>query len=714
MRHLNVDWGQIAGWLELWASLSADDQRAFLSLKSNETKPAHAFTEQGREQLVKAGFLRPTNDKKRVRRHNDGREFSKVMRAMDRHRFDAESDQHELGNYICDHLTTEERQALLHQTTPHGAFGSNANFEAVARRDWIEQVLNLSSAEAALAWERHHLPAHAPSERAEDGAPYFGDEALWQATHRLISEAMRWPEPVPIAGLPERVPDVDRALLFRAVMPAVRYLLLFPWLDSETLQPVIGIWPPVAHLLHRPAPKRPEAVEPEEVFHAPLLIEDMVTVLVAAAAEPLRVKANGDGLYAKDLRRLTEAAMATPDWLANDPAGDAFAEPGQAQRDRFAAARLSHAVRQCREFDLLKKRKHGKQHRLEITKAARDWLAQDAVARLRVLVEPWRKEPTNTSTGKAGRRNAPFDDALASMGAIDQRGGDWWHLSPWTPPSLRWGMSPQIREVDWRSVFLDLLADADGQFVPLNDLLNYHCRVNNPLLGRRAEGSYGPTPKVRMFGRREMSELQLEALWQRLIEEKLFEALLPLGGIELGKSGSGLAVRLHPIGRYMLGLVDELDYHAPPEGDVIIQPNFEVSFLGPAPRAEATIGRLAERTGAGTGTIFRITRASIRAAAAAGIDADQALRDLETVSTKPLPDNVRREVRGWFDATRHVKMRRTRVIEAPDQATAQRILAAAGQKQARQHTDTLIEITTTDQNHTALMRKLKQAGIFVQ
>jgi hypothetical protein len=92
----------------------------------------------------------------------------------------------------------------------------------------------------------------------------------------------------------------------------------------------------------------------------------------------------------------------------------------------------------------------------------------------------------------------------------------------------------------------------------------------------------------------------------------------------------------------LLGLTQDFEYHASGAAGaaVIVQPNFEVVFTAPAPRAEATIGRFAERIRRNVGVLFRITRGSIHSAAAAGLTADHALAALNEVSARPIPANV--------------------------------------------------------------------------
>ncbi|MCC6580256.1 MAG: helicase-associated domain-containing protein [Phycisphaeraceae bacterium] len=718
MRHLNIDWAAFIGKLQTWSSLARESQSALLQLKPNQYLRRDTFDHDDLRRLLDEGLLALSADEKRVRLHPDSNEFSRGIRAMRRHRFVDASDERSLAAYASDHFTVAERFAMLHDSQVHRGYYGSENYQLVTQHRWLKHVVELPSLTAAQEWEQGRMPDQPTSDRFEDGSPYFQDQLLFDATRRLLKAAATWAEPVPLTELAGHVPDVEPGLLHRAIMPAVRYLLLFPWLEGDDALPVISIWPQISYLLHRPEPKPPEPVEPCETFHAPILIEDMMTVLVTAAAEPLRVLANGGGLYAKDLDRIAESAIALPGWLANAADADvALPDPHDSHDSRDSVrisikGRLAVAAQTCLNHKLLQPCKaHKDRVQLQATDAAHHWLAMDMYERIRGMIHPWRERPRQKDGAKARARTLLLHDIHVGLDASwhddDQR------FSSWTPSRLRWAAGPDIEKIDWRAAFADLLADADGAFVPLEDLLEYHSRVNNPLLGRRKQGSYGPTPRLDFYGQRNVNETYLEKMWVDQAEGLIAERLVPLGAIELGWLGKKLAIRLHPIGRYMLGLAEDFDYKAQPEGSVVIQPNFEVTFLGPAPRAEAMIGRLAERTGSRIGTMFRITRASILAAAAAGVTADEALSDLTSVSSKPVPDNVHREVRGWFSATRRVRMRQAWLIDAPDAHTAAQIVAAVG-KNASQMTSTMIEITAPKQDHATLIRKLKQSGIFVQ
>ena len=112
----------------------------------------------------------------------------------------------------------------------------------------------------------------------------------------------------------------------------------------------------------------------------------------------------------------------------------------------------------------------------------------------------------------------------------------------------------------------------------------------------------------------------------------------------------------------------------------MVQPNFDVVFLAPAPRAEAEFSRFAERKGRHMGTLFRITKRSILAAAAAGLTLEQTFETLRQCCSEELPPNVRREISGWFAQCRRVSLRPAVLIHCPDAETAARIQAVAGSK----------------------------------
>ncbi|MCY2952528.1 MAG: helicase-associated domain-containing protein [Planctomycetota bacterium] len=214
-----------------------------------------------------------------------------------------------------------------------------------------------------------------------------------------------------------------------------------------------------------------------------------------------------------------------------------------------------------------------------------------------------------------------------------------------------------------------------------------------------------------------MTEIQIESCWARTLNAFVRQRLVPLGGAAIGRTfeaDSGFALAVTGAGRYLLGLCDDFDYGQPAEAALVVQPNFEIVFLAPDPVLEATCSRFAERLGGRrpVGTLFRITKASITAAAAVGVGLDQVHATLARASSKPLPTNVEQEVRGWFASFRELSLRPATLIECPDAETAARVLACAG-TDATRISDVVLEFRG-DGGKLDLIKALRTQGLFVR
>jgi hypothetical protein len=205
---------------------------------------------------------------------------------------------------------------------------------------------------------------------------------------------------------------------------------------------------------------------------------------------------------------------------------------------------------------------------------------------------------------------------------------------------------------------------------------------------------------------------ELEEAWTGLLTDFLRMRLLPLGGVKVGLHGDeATCFALTEAGRYLVGAHPDFDFEQS-SARVVVQPNFDVVFLDAAPRAECEIAPFAERKGRHRGTLFRITKRSILAAAAAGLTADQVFETLHQCCSGELPPNVRREISGWFAQCRQASLRPAVLIRCPDADTATRVLEAAGNKAIR-ITDTTLELLDR-KAQSPLLRKLREIGIFVR
>lgn len=139
----------------------------------------------------------------------------------------------------------------------------------------------------------------------------------------------------------------------------------------------------------------------------------------------------------------------------------------------------------------------------------------------------------------------------------------------------------------------------------------------------------------------------------------------------------------------------------------------EVVFLGAAPSVEATIARFAQRVGVAPGLLFRIARASVLAAAESGRTADEVLGALSQLSSKPVPKNVEREIRGWMNAVRRATMRSAVLLECGDDEAASRVATLLGGK-VRKLAPTIFELPpSTSAARSALMKRHRTGGVFL-
>ena len=255
------------------------------------------------------------------------------------------------------------------------------------------------------------------------------------------------------------------------------------------------------------------------------------------------------------------------------------------------------------------------------------------------------------------------------------------------------------------------LAAGDG-FIPLEQFLQYHALENNPLHALSSSSATDPLGLM-YYGAGDPRE-SYRSLWRSALVQFLASRLFAFGGASIGRLNDGaLCFALTDVGRYLLGAADSFAYGTSVTADVVIQPNFDVVFLGIAPSVEATIARFAERVGNPPGLAFKITQRSVFGASETGMTSAEVIDSLTAVSSKPVPKNVQREIAGWMAAVRRASLRRVEVIECADEESAGRVLTLLGAK-VRQLTGTMFELrAATGSARAATLKKLRAGGVFV-
>lgn len=666
-----IDWLDFIARLDLWEGLRPASRRAFLSLASAQRGRAREFGDDIAV-LTARRFLVLLADRETVRVDPSAAGFIRAVRFMTSHDVTARHDDEALHSWITGLLSLGELRNVL--PGPRGYWGMEA--------DLARQV-------ASASWPRTFV---------EDvGRARLCPERVRDVARRLVSGFLEAPGPVALRELPERFPGIGRGDLSGAVTCAVSHLALFPvFLEGDT-GAALTLWPPAAERHFAPPPPAPEPVEVDHTFDGAPLLEDMTTVLVAAAAGPLPMRQNDGALYARTARALEGDLMPLPAWLERTLGWDGETRTARA-REMLESLGLT-----SRDHD------EGGRLSLRATRAAAAWLALSAAGRLRSVLDLMRASvgfgADQPLPGRGGGVAGDDEDddldwrsILGSSGWSRRAGLEAWFFPHGASDYLRGDAA--FATAALQDAFRDLPV---GSFFTVHDFTHHRARAGNPV------SASGP---LRHGGYWHATDEDGERVWGAVVGGFVLERLVSLGGARVGVAANYLSFALTPAGRYLLGLTDAFE-HATEirEGAVVVTPDLEVVFLHPAPAAEAAIARFAERVGRRVGRVFRLTPEFAYAGAAGGVTVEQALEALSSWSVRPVPPNVEHEVRGWFDRSRRVTALRALLLECPDPDTAGRVLAGGG-KDVTMLSGTVL--TVPDAKALArVSKRLAKKGVFV-
>ena len=646
--------------LPVYESLSIPARREVASIRNpSETGSKYDYHNSFAE-LVDAGFLKPAASTDRWKVPPERLTFVRLLRVLHaRWVFEWPSPE-TFSEYIADHLTPAEKKALTVDEPPSWELNA-ALFREVTSPDYLEGFLIAKGTE----W--------GPAQRDTEEPLALADPEILRLAQRLCRKLIEAGQPAPMRDLPAWEPDSE--LLTAALAACIRYALLFVSLDRDAAEPVIGPWPATAAYIAALAALAPRKTEPAEIFSPMFLMEDATAMLIACAASPPALRGNDNQLLAKTVREMEAHIQPLPDWV--DRAFEFNAE-----------TRLRTISSYVRTFGLAVE-KGANPARLTVTELGRQWLALPAGDRLRVLAD-----------GILDRRQSVelfkhFEGA--QIGAV----------SPQVYAETTVEPLPDFAAAAMRP-FRELEGDS---FYPLKEILAYCRPETNPLLAifRRDKLAYfwaGSLYRARA------DAAGLHKAWVWTVSEFLRIRLLPIGAVRLGKGKKGISIAVTPVGRYFLGQSQQWQSPGGTVSQVIVQPNFDVTFLGESPAAEAEIAQFAERRSRGLGALFQITRKSIFAAAAAGLTADKALDALARVCTQAAPANVRREIQGWFAQCRKVTFESAILIRCPDRETALKVMGLA-KGSATPLSETVLAYKDPGKQRPALIKRLKDMGVLV-
>lgn len=647
----DLDWFDVYDRLDAWQALTPASREAYAALRPSDSVRAATFGDD-LAALVDAELLVATTGVN-VRVHPDAKAIVRAFRLMVRHPFLERHDQATLVRYFTELLVGWERSELMAALNLR-----HASHETMAK--------HISSVD----WPRRFAT---PQPWEED----FPDPEV-SAARRLTAELLETPGPMKLRDLPERLWDLDEDERWDAVNLAVANLAIFPVFlegDPPLAEPALTLWPPTARRHFAPLPQAPSEREPERSWKGAVLVQDLSALLVAAAAEPLRIRQNDGAFYARTAEELAGALTPLPDWLTDSVQGLEI------------DSRLARARRLLQEMEFLETRWLS-ESRMGLVPAsgAEKWIALGPMRQVRTILDRWRVGEgfdQDVHDDFDDESDDEFDDDDGGFGAFPTEAMTHYHYTYYR------GYTGRVRGTAdaLAPVMRDAVRRAAGRgFVGLQDFARHEAAMHNPL------DSDAHDLRVGWGWGRETAEA-LRRIWADELKAFVLTRLVMVGGARIGIDEEGLLV-FEPtsVGRYLVGLSDSFELELPDEsGTVVVQPDFEVVFLAPAPETETAVARFAERLGHGVGRLFRLTPEAAFGAAAAGLTADMVLETLEAAAAQPIPPNVGHEIRTWFGRARRLPVRWTLVVECGDPEVAHR-LSAAGGSDVRLLGETIVEI----------------------
>ena len=667
MKLFDVNWFVVLGDLARFDALPLAARRVLL----DELRPTGYVLEerfgQYADVIAASGIARHDAEKKRFLLAEPRRELLKVLRAMHRHPvFDDPSTQ-ALLSYMDEHVTGREVEELGSNVV--GGSRAYVDKHGLAPRisfaGWSGDLLAASTKDALRVWA---------AARGVHVSDLFMDPiSTLMDLRALARQLLASPDGMPLRELvASRNSEKERHRLASAIHMGLGTLVLFAGMRRVDLEPMIGLWPTAARDLSRPPVRAPKAASVDDEFCLAVHMEDMTTLLASIAASPVRVRANDSAVFAKTRADIETRLVALPPWVA----------------PLHATARVDNAARELEMRGLVRFGDVNGNPHLHLTPAGSKWLMLSPHDRLDYIVSKLR-----ASKDVNPRASYAFDGVPGFF--------------PYSLPYFNAPKALRLREVLTRA-FLD----APSRFISVTGFIEHNAINANPFVNVDPSSAsdlhgmayYNAGDPRETYGN----------VWRDMLYGFLTTRLIGLGGASVGRQSDGtICFSLTDVGRYLLGAAESFEYGSSDTADIVVQPNFDVVFLGAAPSIEAEVARFAQRVGVAPGLVFKLTRASVLAAAEAGVAVGDVIGALTRASSKPVPKNVQREIAGWMDGVRRAVMRKAELLECADTDTATRIASLLGAK-VRQLTPTVFELPAlTPATRAAMVKKLRAGGVFL-
>ncbi len=676
MKIFNCNWESILNLIVLWNDVPEESRAYYLY---NITLPVTLVknTDSALTQpLVNGGFLTLSPSGVKYELTRDARLFHKLIMNLERHDI-FDKDNYSLDGhikYLKSYYTNEERMSLTENCRDFRKDDEDLVLQIGCAR-WLSRFLFEHNIRDRYSLQNNKEQLLSASE------PMSVDHI--HLAQKIVQELIDGNNPVPLTNIFDLNNSRDISKAAKTIVFLLENILTYLSIDQNTYGLVMGIHPLIHSFINA---KKVQLIKSEVPVTEcpPFLIDDLTTLLVSMSLKPIPVTQKDFQLYIKSVNEISSRFYKLPEII-------------NSMHTYTNEERMRIAVSTAKRLKLAELETSKKKTYLVTTDKSKSWL----------------KLPIQTKLKKAMR--APRDQYLARKEENLTRNGVNENLDWFDVIETIWENYSSKNEIsDMKgSVFnaFKALAAAQGP-VSERSFITDQVYVNNPYLTLFHSQILFRIPRG-WFNNYCIDYNYMITTWHKDLQDFIVKIAIPYGLMDMGeiKNTDSFAISVNDIGRYFLGERDTLPQtKTQVEDSILIQPNFEIVFMGSDPAAEVQIGQFCDRLGSGIGTLFKISRASIIKCASIGLDAEYILKTLEKLSPKPVPSNVKEQIKNWSAQCRKIRIENRILFICPDKETALKVKSSGGDK-VEQISDTIISISDRKFANT-LAKKLEGKGIF--
>ncbi len=676
MKIFNCDWESILNLSVLWNDAPEESRAYYLSNILVPITQVENTDSALTQPLVNGGFLTLSPSGIKYELTIGARQFHKLIKNLKEHDiFDIDNNSlNDFINYLKSFYTNEERLNLTENFRDYRKDDEDLVMQ-IGCAHWLSRFLleqNLT-AQNTLRDNKEQL--------LFDPEPVSYDHI--HLAKKTVQKLIDGSNPVLLTDIFELQNRREISIAAKAMIFLLSNIFIYLSIDEDTSKPVIGIHPSIHNFINA---KKTGLIKAEVPVTKcpPFLVDDLTTLLVSMSLKPIPVTQKDFNLYAKSVKEIASRFNELPEVI---DLIHTYTDEERINIAVYTAKRLKLAVLET----------SGKKTYLTAQDKSKSWL----------------KLPLHTKLKKAMR--AVRSHYLSQKNKDLTRTGigknqDWFGIIE----TVREKYGSTVRNPDLTGSIFNAFKTLAAANVPVleGSFMSDQAFVENPYftffhsqLPFRASRGW--------FDDCYIDYRDIVNAWHRDLRTFILNTAIPYGLIDLGeiKNTNNVAISVNDIGLYFLGKQKTLPQPKTPiESSILIQPNFEIVFMGPDPAAEVQIGQFSDRLGSGIGTLFKISRISILKSTSIGLGAEYVLKTLEDLSPKQVPSNVREQIKNWSAQCRMVSIKNRILFTCPDKETALKI-KASGKDKVEQISDTVIAVSDRKFANT-LAKKIETKGIF--